>query len=109
MTAVSSDVLEERIRAAVTERLGATAIITRLKQRNDMVYLEVIAQLSLERTAKAVQQGLDGIGSFLRSHNIEVDVTISSPWQPRAISALHEDAAGTEDAARATVRANRRK
>ncbi len=84
MSTLSPDLVEERIRTAVKDRIGETAMITRLRQQNGTIYLEVVAQIGLERTAKAVQQALDSIGSLLRSETLDVDVTISSPWRSRA-------------------------
>jgi hypothetical protein len=82
MSFQSTDV-EARIHAVLTERLGETAMVMRFHRHNDMVYLEVAGRLGLERTAKAVEQALESIGSYLRSEKISLDVTISSPWQPR--------------------------
>jgi hypothetical protein len=74
--------LEARIRAALDERLGETGMVIRFHRHNDTVFLEILAQ-GLERTAKSVEQALDGIGPFLRSEKIALTVTVSSPWQPR--------------------------
>ncbi len=75
--------LEARIRAALSERLGERGMMTRFHRHNDTVYLEVVGTLGLERTAKSVEQALDGIGAFLRGEKIALDLTISSSWQPR--------------------------
>ncbi len=82
MTILPTDV-EARIRAALNERLGESALISRFHRHNDVIYLEVVGRLGLERTAKVVQQALDTIGAFLRSEKIGLDVTISASWQPR--------------------------
>jgi hypothetical protein len=82
MTVVSSDV-EARIRAALKEGLGENGILTRLHRHNDTIYLEVSAPLGLERTAKSVGQALNTIGSFLRREQIDLEITVRSPWQPR--------------------------
>ncbi len=75
--------VEARIRAALKERLGETAIITRFHRHNHVIYLEIAGRFGLERTARSVEQALDSIGSVLRSEKIGLDVTISSRWQPR--------------------------
>jgi hypothetical protein len=82
MTILPTD-MEARIRAALNERLGDSALISRFHRHNDVIYLEVVGRLGLERTAKLVQQALDTIGSFLRSEKVCLDVTISVSWQPR--------------------------
>jgi len=74
---------EARIRAALKERLGENAVITRFHRHNHVIYLEVAGRFGLERTARSVEQALDSIGSVLRSEKIGLDVTISSSWQPR--------------------------
>jgi hypothetical protein len=75
--------LEAHIRAALNERLGETCRTTRFHRHNDMVYLEIHGTQGLERTVKSVEQALDGIGPFLRSEKITLNVTVSSTWQPR--------------------------
>ncbi len=82
MTILPTDV-EARIRAALNDRLGESALISRFHRHNDVIYLEVVGRLGLERTAKLVQQALDTIGAILRSEKIGLDVTISASWQPR--------------------------
>ncbi len=79
----SSDDVEARIRAALNGRLGEAGRVSRFHRHNDMIYLEVVASLGLERTAKAVEQALESISSFLRAAKTGIDVTISSPWSPR--------------------------
>ncbi len=81
MTVPTTD-LEARIRAALKERLGET-MMARFHRHNDTLYLEIAAPLGLERIAKSVEQALDSIGSLVRSEKVALDVTISSPWQPR--------------------------
>ncbi len=95
--AVLSSAVEARIRSALTDRLGESGMITRYYHHNDVVYLEVVGRIGLERTARSVEQGLDSIGAFLRSEKITVDVTISSPWQPHWQSQEAGRAAGTDD------------
>jgi hypothetical protein len=82
MTVASSDV-EARIRAALKEGLGEKGMLTRFHRHNDTIYLEVFAPLGLERTAKSVEQALNTIGSFLRREQIDLEITVRSPWQPR--------------------------
>jgi hypothetical protein len=81
--AIASSELEARIRAALKEGLGEKGMLTRFHRHNDTIYLEVFASLGLELTAKSVEQALNTIGSFLRREQIDLEITVRSPWQPR--------------------------
>jgi hypothetical protein len=84
MSVPSTDVdVEERIRAALKEKLPESGLLIRYHRHNDLVHLEVNAPIGLERTAKLVQQALDHIGPVLRSEKISLEVAVSSSWQPR--------------------------